>query len=262
MVDAPRKKSPRAPSIPLNEALERTLKVYDKERLHPAPIDIVAQDVGYKDAGSGRALSTLASLRYFGLMDRPKEGFLAVSKEVESYRFSPDENLTRSLLMGFLKRPPLFQELLEKYNSGLPSDANLRFELIQRGFSPVSAEATLSVFKRSIEFVSYYDNAANNGDSDSGSPALSGDDFSEESRTNQQPEPSSIATHNKPPLSNRPELEEAGLDRIPVRLPGGRRAWLLIPTPFMDADKARIKAQIDLILTKEEEDSLEIDSMS
>lgn len=43
-------------------------------------------------------------------------------------------------------------------------------------------------------------------------------------------------------------------DQIPVRLPGGRRAWLIIPTPFFDADKARLKAQIDLLLTQDEED--------
>lgn len=50
------------------------------------------------------------------------------------------------------------------------------------------------------------------------------------------------------------ELEgEDELDRIPVRLTGGRRAWLVIPTPFYSADKSRLKAQIDLLLTAEEE---------
>jgi hypothetical protein len=40
-------------------------------------------------------------------------------------------------------------------------------------------------------------------------------------------------------------------DRIPIRLPGGRRAWLEIPPVFYEADKARIKAQIDLLLTED-----------
>lgn len=42
-------------------------------------------------------------------------------------------------------------------------------------------------------------------------------------------------------------------DRIPVRLTAGRKAWLEIPTPFYAADKARLKAQIDLLLAEDDE---------
>lgn len=45
---------------------------------------------------------------------------------------------------------------------------------------------------------------------------------------------------------------DAGHDRIPVRLQGGRRAWLWIPTVFYESDKQRLKAQIDLLLTEDE----------
>src|SRR5205814_1139396 len=103
--------------------------------------DVVAQNIGYKSANNGAALAALASLRYFGLLERPKDGFLAVTKDVEAFKFAPDERMKRSLLLGFLRRPQLYAELLEKYDSGLPSDANLRYELIQRGFTPASAES-------------------------------------------------------------------------------------------------------------------------
>jgi hypothetical protein len=42
-------------------------------------------------------------------------------------------------------------------------------------------------------------------------------------------------------------------DRIPIRLPGGRHAFIEIPMPFFAADKDRIKKQIDLLLTQEDE---------
>jgi hypothetical protein len=48
------------------------------------------------------------------------------------------------------------------------------------------------------------------------------------------------------------ELPDDGTDKIPVRLSGGRRAWLIIPTPFFESDKARLKAQIDLLLSEDE----------
>lgn len=248
-----RKKSPRAPSISLDEAFARVMKVYDRERLHPAPTEIVAQNLGYKNANNGRALATLASLRYFGLLERPKEGMLAVAKEVESYTFAPDEKLKRSLLLSFLGRPALYSELLEKYVSGLPSDANLKFELIQRGFTPQAAESALIVFKRSVIFADYY-----------------GDDSSDEIEENVYDDPqSSFSVVNDSQAATdkislavpsstttlQLETDDTDLDRIPVRLPGGRRAWLFIPTPFYNADKERLKAQIDLLLTLEDERS-------
>ncbi|MNR68298.1 hypothetical protein D3C85_1927750 [compost metagenome] len=48
--------------------------------------------------------------------------------------------------------------------------------------------------------------------------------------------------------------DESASDRIPVRLSGGRRAWLVIPQVFFEADKKRLKAQIDLLLTEDDEE--------
>lgn len=248
-VEVPRKKSPRAPSISLDEALDKALRAYDRERLHAAPTDVVAQNIGYKGANSGSALSSLASLRYFGLLERPKEGLLAVTKDVESFKFAPDEGLKRSLLIGFLRRPQLYVDLLDKYESGLPSDANLKFELIRRGFAPQASEAALAAFKRSVEFAGYFESE-------------NGADRSEDAVADPAPRldtqaPAAISprlSQASAPIADESD-ESSDLDRIPVRLPGGRRAWLVIPTPFYAADKSRLKAQIDLLLTEEDEKS-------
>lgn len=248
-LSTPRKKSPRAPSIALDEAIERVMKVYDKERLHPAPTEVVAQNLGYKGASSGSALSAMASLRYYGLLERPADGLLAVTKDVEALKFAPDENLKRSLLLTFLRRPVLFAELLEKYSTGLPSDANLKYDLIQRGFLPTTAADVVSVLRRSVDFVRYFEN-------DAVGPALAVSDqerIEDEEGTKAVP-PSLRVTDSAPMRDLASEAGEAGdYDRIPVRLPGARRAWLVIPSPFYIADKARLKAQIDLLLTEDED---------
>ncbi|WP_422952879.1 hypothetical protein [Undibacterium sp. TC4M20W] len=247
MVDVPRKKSPRAPSMSLNEALDRAIKVYEKERLHPAPTEVVAADIGYRNANSGAATSAIASLRSFGLLARSKDGVLVVSKDVESFRFAPDEGLRRVLLRQFLKTPPLYAELLEKFESGLPSDANLKYELIQRGFIPASADSALIAFKQSVAFAGYYD--------DENTPDIEPEveipiDLKQEETSRMVGVQPLVAQ----PTSNFVAgLEEQDIDRIPVRLPGGRRAWLLIPIPFYEADKQRLKAQIDLLLTEDGE---------
>lgn len=251
-VTPPRKKSPRAPTLPLDEALERVMKAYEKERLHPAPTDVVAQNLGYKGASSGSALSALASLRYYGLLERPRDGLLAVTKDVEAFKFAPDEPLKRSFLLNFLRRPALFAELLEKYSTGLPSDANLKYDLIQRGFLPGSAADVVAVFRRSVDFTDYFNGAEHDVDLPAPDPSAAAQEPMTEV-------PAAVAT---PPSAARvppPELpgDDGECDRIPVRLPGARRAWLVIPTPFFAADKLRLKAQIDLLLTQDEEDDLE-----
>jgi hypothetical protein len=241
-----RKKSPRAPSIPLDEAIERTLRVYEKEKRHPTPTEVVAQDIGYKSANNGAALAVLASLRYYGLLERPEDGKLSVSKDVENYRYSPDEKTKRDLLSKWLRTPQVFADLLDRYPGGLPSDANLRFDLINRGFSPPAAESVISVFRRSAGFA----NPAEPQEERTSTPV-------ETELSAVAPAPSEIALSN--PVAPRPlassasqsDLTDDGTDKIPVRLSGGRRAWLIIPTPFYDSDKARLKAQIDLLLSEE-----------
>lgn len=247
MVDVLRKKSPRAPSMALDEALDRAMKAYDKDRLHPAPTEVVAQNLGYKSANNGSALSAIASLRYFGLLERPSEGYLAISKDVETYKFAPDQAHKQAVLEGFLTKPPLYADLLEKFGSGLPSDATMRYDLIQRGFSPQSADMALAAFKRSVDCVGYFSTQRRSQQSD----ASLASDFEE----NSLPTPTPVESVQKPASQPRDLLDvDEATDRIPVRLPGGRRAWLLIPSPFFEGDKVRLKAQIDLLLTQDEEE--------
>lgn len=238
------------------------MKMYEKERLHPAPTDVVAQNLGYKGASSGSALSALASLRYYGLLERPKDGVLAVTKEVEAFKFAPDEALKRSFLLNFLRRPALFSELLEKYSTGLPSDANLKYDLIQRGFLPGSASEVVSVFRRSVEFAGYFDD----GEFEMPTRGVEASPAGREPAIDARP---SVATQESM-IEMRPSVGtpqpaipaqqidlpgEGEYDRIPVRLSGRRRAWLVIPTPFFAADRQRLKAQIDLLLTQDEEET-------
>jgi hypothetical protein len=241
MNEVTRKKSPRAPSIPLDEAVERAIGVYEKERRHSAPTEVIANDLGYKSANNGAAISALASLRSFGLLEKAQEGKLAVAKDVETYRFAPSEELKDQLRIKWLRSPGIFAQLLDGYVGALPSDANLRFDLIQRGFSPASAESTLSVFKKSVEFARYFDLQSKSAAVEISSP--DSEDVFE----------SPVATPAVPERSSAVQPETANFDRIPVRLAGGRRAWLEIPAPFYEADKERLIAQIRLLLTEDEE---------
>jgi hypothetical protein len=258
MNSAVRKKNPRAPSMALDEAVARVQKAYDKEQLRAAPTDAVAQSLGYKGANNGSALSALASLRYYGLMERPKDGHLAVSKEFERFKSARSAPQRQAALIGFLKKPQLYAQLLEKYESGLPSDADLRAEMIQRGFNAAAAESALATFRRSVDFAGMpLGEAVVSVLPASGVIAPS----RLESRASVEPmvpnePPAPVPQPPHFPIASPNNNDNENADRIPIRLPGNRRAWLVIPTPFFEADKARLKAQIDLLLTQDEEDEL------
>jgi hypothetical protein len=236
----------------LDEAIDRAMRAYDKDRLHPSPTEVVARNLGYKGINNGSALSALASLRYFGLLERPSDGTLAVTKDVETYKFAPDPVQKQAVLERFLKSPSLYADLLEKFPGGLPSDGNLRYDLIQRGFTAQTADMALAAFRRSVDFVGHFSTQRAVG-----APASDPKPEIEEGAPASPANPAGLAQRPAPQPTLPTDTEDV-LDRIPVRLPGGRRAWLLIPTPFFDGDKVRLKAQIDLLLTQDEEEGPEI----
>jgi hypothetical protein len=238
-----RKKSPRVPSIALDDAIERVMRIYEKERLHAAPIEVIAQDLGYKSANNGTALGVIASLRYYGLLERPQEGKLSVAKEVETYKFSPSENMRNDLLIKWLKTPAIFLELLEKYEKSLPSDAALKYDLIQLGFISTGADSVIQVFKKSIEYAKFFEQSAL-AENANEINKFEKSEIKNTEEVNEELLPKS--GYSVPKVDNYNDLSN---DRIPVRLSGGRRAWLEIPTPFYSADKLRLNAQIDLLLT-------------
>ena len=148
-----RKRSPRAPTISLREAVDRAVKIYENEGKHPATVDIVAQHLGYKSSANGAAKQVLATLGYFGLVERPADGMLAVTKSVEGFKFAPSDIQRAEILRKWLVTPGVYAELLEKYQGHLPSEASLKYELIQKGFNPTTADECLAAFLGSVKFV-------------------------------------------------------------------------------------------------------------
>jgi len=247
MTDPIRKRSPRAPSISLDEALERAQKIYAIEGKHPVPSDVIAKHLGYSSATNGTAATAIASIRYYGLLERPKEGFLAVNKEVEAYQFAPNDTTRQGLLRKWVATPPIFSFLLTKYLGSLPSPSTLKFDLLQAGFNPPSADACVAAFLRSVEFSKYY----SIGDA---TPPPEQVDAYQTSHTDEAPTPSEPKTAARTLQTSTiavPEPAEDS-DQIPIRLSGGRKAWLIIPTPFYEADKQRLTAQIALLLTNDD----------
>lgn len=257
MNTAKRRVSPRAPSVALEEAINRTLRIYEAEGTHATSVEVALGHMGYKGK-NGAALQALASLGYWGLVERPN-GAVKVTKAVEEYKFTPDAEQKRTLAINFLRSPKLFSQLLEKYRDRLPSDGTLQYDLIQAGFTPAAAMTCLTVFRRSVAYVGYFDRPAVNGEAVQGYADKDNDNDLMQLDAAAVPAQQSGANVERavqPERGSANASVDEDVDRIPIRLAGGRRAWLEIPSPFYTADRERLKKHIDLLLTDDEDNDL------
>jgi hypothetical protein len=155
-----RKKKGRSPSYPgisLGTAIERASKVYDVERTHPAPLDALLKHWDYAPK-SGPGLITIAALKKFGLLQDEGSGASRKAKLtdlalriIQDKRESSDERA--AAVRQAALSPPIHAELWEKFGGQLPSDDNLRFELVrERSFTETGATEFIQEFKSTIDF--------------------------------------------------------------------------------------------------------------
>ena len=246
-MDRVRKKSPAAPSCSLQEALAKVEQIYKAEGLHIAPVDAAAKAMGYTSAKSGASVRALATLKMFGLLESKGSGMVSVTKSFQSYRLAPDDRTRQGCLVEFVKKPKIFAGMLSAYPDGLPSDETLKHMLVvDAGFVEGSAEPVIRDFRQSIEFAEFY--VANHNYDIDGVEARNAIDVGDVTGLlsgNREDEETVVKASNLTALT--PQISEDYDTPIPVRLKGGRKAWITLPNPFFESDKERLIAQINLV---------------
>ncbi|MEQ6330812.1 hypothetical protein VLF92_21130 [Pseudomonas chengduensis] len=265
-------RSPNYPMQGLEWAIDVGLKLLEKEGLHPVVPDIIATNLGYKDASNGRAKRVLANLKAFGILQKAAGLKLSVSPDVRKFKLTPSEE-DRAIFVGhWLKRPLLYSKLLDKYGDNLPSDKALVFELVdEHNFMENAAKSAIEVFRASLSYAARFSGALQvnreeadefsedemGGDEEDAPPAISSPPQGflplVASLPSQHITPSSV-THTQV-LPVQPAAKEGV--RYPIRLVGGRMAWIEVPDPFYEADKSRLKAQLEIIGTYDEDKAFE-----
>lgn len=147
-------KNPKSPKYSLSWAVEKAIHLLEEEGTHPVPPDIMAAHLGYSNARNGQAATVLANLRMYGLLVKAPNQKEMVSGDVKKYKYTPYGNEKHSITEHWLKKPRLFSLILSKHSSNLPSDAALKYELIQEyGFTADAASKLIKTLKDSISFV-------------------------------------------------------------------------------------------------------------
>ena len=153
-----RVRSPNFPAIDLQEAIKRAKEFYNQEDRHPANIEVASRHWGYKNFNSGGAM-VIAALISFDLMEsegvgsnrRIKLSPLGLRIVLDSRPIS--EERTEGLQKAALT-PKIHQELWKLWGKSLPSQENMQFHLLTRGFNKGTVDKFIEGYKNTLAFAS------------------------------------------------------------------------------------------------------------
>lgn len=148
-------RSPSYPAISIDAAIERASVLYEREGKHSAPVAAVQSHWGFKSS-TGPASVTVAALAKFGLLASEGAGDSRVVRLTDlalTILHSPDESERRAAIQEAALTPQIHSELIAQYDGSLPSDANLRYELVfKRAFTETGAAEFIPQFRRTVAF--------------------------------------------------------------------------------------------------------------
>jgi hypothetical protein len=148
-----RHRSPSYPAIGLRDAVERVRHLYAKDGKAGAPPKIAAVHIGFQTP-HGQAMSVLAALKKFGLLDEVKDRLVPSQRAIEIINLREDDPRRLQALKEAALGPSIYGELVEQHkNTGLPADDVLQSELVTyRDFNPNSVADFVRDFKDTLEF--------------------------------------------------------------------------------------------------------------
>jgi hypothetical protein len=144
-----RVRSPNYPSIPLGAALEAVRPAFKKENRNKMSRRVLAGHMGYTSL-NGRSLGRIGAVRSYGLVEGSGDE-LKISDDAVHALVAPVESIERQdALNRMARRPSLFRELREEFPDDLPSEENLHYSLVKRGFTETAAGKAAKSFLASM----------------------------------------------------------------------------------------------------------------
>lgn len=154
-----RMRSPSYPSVSLMEAIDFTKKIFDKSRTNAVDREAAAKDMGYSGI-TGRSLKVLAALIQYDLIEKAGKGGVRVTQTFKDISHGLTDEVKKNALLKAGTSPTLYQDLLERFPDGPPSENALRSYLIQQDFANVAIGPAVSSFQetyRSLQDANVFD---------------------------------------------------------------------------------------------------------
>jgi hypothetical protein len=229
-------RSPNYPGLDLGAALEKARALYQRERNHAAAVETILEHWGYKPK-SGGGLVAFAALKKFGLVEDSGTGADRKAKLTARaldiiHDERSDSKERRDAIRAAALEPSIHRELFDTYKGVLPSDQNLRYNLLrERGFTESGANEFIREIRATFTFAGI-----------TGSGSLSDE---EEDKPSESEDGMSAAAEPLVSDSRRDQEEPESKDfTFTVTLYGGRLATVKAPVPMTKRNLERLQRMI------------------
>lgn len=148
-------RSPNYPLVDLANAMGMARKLYENDGRNKVSREALASHLGH-DSLSGPALGKIGALRAYGLVEGSGDEN-RISEDAVTALMAPDGSSDKvDALRRLALQPSLFREISKEFHTS-PSDNNLRYWLVKRGFSPDGAAKAAKTYLATIALVSNAD---------------------------------------------------------------------------------------------------------
>jgi hypothetical protein len=146
-------RSPNYPAIDLGAALEAVRPAWKAEHRNKMPKAVLARHLGYGSL-NGRALGKIGAVRAYGLVEGAGNE-LRISDDAVIALTSPDKAgfVYKDAMLRLALKPQLFLDLRNENPDRLPSEDNLQFQLVQKGFTEDAAGKAAKNFLATMRLV-------------------------------------------------------------------------------------------------------------
>jgi hypothetical protein len=231
-----RVRSPAYPAESLEAAVGRVKKLYEADNESGSTVESAAVHMGFNKA-HGEALSVLAGLKKFGLVELRGDR-VVVTKRAVSILFFADQERGQNARREAVMLPQLYRELFNRFKGKkLPSDQTLRSELIaDKGFNPKAVDGFLKDFRASL----VYAGISTEKPLDSSGEELEESEIHDEGEQLKADE--EIHEKPEPPIgqAKTPKSKVFNVALDPITNESPQFAQVLIPVPLSDDQKKRL----------------------
>lgn len=144
-------RSPNYPQMDLAAALEAIREAYTQEHRNRMSRSVLATHLGYTSL-NGRALAKIGAVRAYGLISGLQDDLRVTSDAITCLEAPEDDPERAAALARCALKPPIFREIHVEFSS-LPSEHNLRFFLIKRGYTAEAASKAGQTYLATMRLV-------------------------------------------------------------------------------------------------------------
>jgi len=168
-------RSPSYPNLTIEDALKTAQTLYDKEKRHPVPVEVIAKHAGYADIKSSSALRLIASLNHYGLVVETGAGEDRKMKLSDRaldiiLAESPDSPKRLATIREAASAPAIHQRILKQFPEQLPSIPTLKNFLIRDlDFNDAQVDTFINKFIKTVDFAGLYSDNGGGGKIEVGS---------------------------------------------------------------------------------------------